>query len=129
MRELLSTALALIATLAPSVLTVAALLGVSGWVQRHRSRVIARQVMLTDAVHREFGAVVAPFVRKRPWGPWTAVMAVPSEHLALAGRLVGLAHQVLGADGAPEEVRVVLTRLDEPRRAPAALAPRLCASR
>ena len=36
--------------------------------QRSRDEALARQVALTDAIHERLGAVVAPVVRKRPWG-------------------------------------------------------------
>jgi hypothetical protein len=111
------------------------LLGVSQRVRQARERVIARQVMLTDAVHRHLGAVVAPVVRKRPGRRWQVLMAVPPEHIGLEGRLVDLAHDTFGRELG--ELEVVLTRPGgapararrlSPRAVPVAGRPRLAAA-
>src|SRR5436190_1006135 len=62
----METLLAVVAvTLFPCV-TLLVLLGLTAWVERWRAAVIARQIELTDAIHREVGAVVAPWVTRRP---------------------------------------------------------------
>src|SRR5947209_2959662 len=56
-------------------LTLLALLGLTAWVERRRAAVIARQIELTDAIHREVGALVAPWVMRRPGGARGARLA------------------------------------------------------
>src|SRR3989442_10882213 len=60
-------------------LTLLALLGLTARVERRRAAVIARQIELTDAIHREVGALVAPWVMRRPGGAWRVRIAVPFE--------------------------------------------------
>src|SRR2546430_6261279 len=60
-------------------LTLLALLGLTARVERRRAAVIARQIELTDAIHREVGALVAPWVMRRPGGAWRVRVAVPFE--------------------------------------------------
>src|SRR2546430_17414804 len=64
-------------------LTLLALLGLTAWVERRRAAVIARQIELTDAIHREVGALVAPWVMRRPGGAWRVRIAVPFERPAV----------------------------------------------
>ena len=56
---------------------VLTLLGLAGWVERRRAAAIARQIDLTDAIHRDLGPVVAPWVTRRPGGRWRVRIAVP----------------------------------------------------
>src|SRR2546430_16416361 len=58
-------------------LTLLALLGLTARVERRRAAVIARQIELTDAVHREGGALVAPWGMRRPGGAWRVRVAGP----------------------------------------------------
>ena len=102
------------------LLVLGGLLALAGWAERRRLWVINRQVSLTDAIHRELGAVVAPVVEKRAWGPWRAVMAVPPSGLAMTARLTAIALDVLGATGnGGPRVEVVFTRRDEQPHPPA----------
>src|SRR2546422_6340682 len=76
-------------------LTLLALLGLTARVERRRAAVIARQIELTDAIHREVGALVAPWVMRRPGGAWRVRIAVPFERPAgveaiVAGRGAGV---------------------------------------
>jgi hypothetical protein len=92
-----------------------------GWAvelrDRRRLGRVVRQVAVTEAVHRELGALVAPVVSRRPGAPWTVSMAVGSRELALAGRLTAIARRVVGRDGSP--VRVVLLPRDPEEARPA----------
>jgi hypothetical protein len=110
------TALGLVVLVASSLplLALAGLLALAEWLERRRRRLILRQVALTDAIHREFGAIVAPVVEKRPWGPWRAVMALPPSRFAVAARLAAIALEVLGADDVTRQrVEVVLRPWEE----------------
>jgi hypothetical protein len=80
------------------LLVVGGLLALAEWTARRRQRVILRQVALTDAIHRELGAIVAPVVEKRLGGPWRAVMALPPSRFSAAARLAAIALEVLGTD-------------------------------
>lgn len=75
----------------------------SGWRERRRQDVVARQIALTDAIHERLGAVAAPFVR-RVRGGWQVRMAVPFERPAVVDALLA----VVAESVAP--VEIVLTR-------------------
>ena len=65
-----------------------ALLKVLDFLERRRAATVARQIELTDAIHREFGAIVAPTVR-RARGGWRVVLPMDAR-LAEAARVVEL---------------------------------------
>jgi len=71
-------------------LTLLALLGLTARVERRRAAVIARQIELTDAIHREVGALVAPWVMRRPGGAWRVRIAVPFERPAVVEAIVAV---------------------------------------
>jgi len=100
--------LGVVVALALPLLVLIGFLMVADWVHRRRLRVVARQVAVTDAIHREFGAVVAPVVRKQLWGPWIVSMALPPEGWATAGSLAAIAREVVSA-GNGSDIQVVLT--------------------
>jgi hypothetical protein len=56
-------------------LAVAGLLGLSGHLRRREDDRIYRQIAVTDALHRELGAVAAPAVRRDWLGGWTVSAA------------------------------------------------------
>ena len=58
-------------------LVVFALLRLADAVSARNEARYARQIALTDAIHRELGAVAAPVVSRRPGGGWLVSMAVP----------------------------------------------------
>ena len=62
--------------------------------QRRRDDVIERQIAVTDAIHREFGAVVAPTVR-RTRGGWRVTLPMDPRHPG-APRIMELAASTLG---------------------------------
>ena len=80
-------------------------------VQRRRADVIARQIAVTDAIHREFGAVVAPVVR-RAGGGWRVTLPMDARHPAMA-RIIELATCTLGST---VEVAVVAPLIAVPWR-------------
>lgn len=109
--------LALIGVLGGSVLAVAGLLALVTWREHTRELVVARQVMLTDAIHRELGAVVAPVVEKRMFGRWQVRFAVPVERPTVVGRIVAIADDVLGGERmAAGGLRIILTPQTEMER-------------
>ena len=91
-------------------------LALAGWIlhalEQRRDRRVARQIMVTDAIHRELGPVVAPIVRKRLWGPWQLEMGVPFARPGVVGAALAIAHQTLAANGdgkKPDAFQIVLT--------------------
>ncbi|MGH7391650.1 MAG: hypothetical protein ACREM3_19650 [Candidatus Rokuibacteriota bacterium] len=97
--------LAAIALVPP--LLVVALLWLAASVQRRRAALAARQVAVTNAIHRELGAVVAPVAHRRGLGGWELRIAVPLERPELVGPVTITARRALarlderGADAVP----------------------------
>jgi hypothetical protein len=79
-----------------------------GRMERARDTRVARQVALTDAIHRELGPVVAPVIERRIGRGWRVVIAVPFERPAIVERVVAIAHAALARDGAPA-IEIALT--------------------
>jgi hypothetical protein len=94
------------------VAVVGGLLAVAGRLQRARETRIARQVAVTDAIHRELGAVVAPVVARRLGRGWRAEIAVPLESPAIVGPVVAIVQATLG----PAVREIVLTAQEPPVR-------------
>lgn len=106
------------------ILVVVALLEVAGWRDRVRVAAVARQIALTDAIAEELGALVAPVVRKRLWGPWRIEIAVPWARAAIVGRVVAIAHRVFSRERGRYELVVAPQEEPAPFRGSAG-APRL----
>lgn len=101
-------ALGIAAALAPFA-AVVALLVLADRAQRARRRILERQVRLTDAIHRELGAVAAPVVTRRPLGVWRVALAVPAAQPVLVARLVAIAARELASEARrPAGVEIVL---------------------
>ncbi len=108
------TLIALVVVTLFTVGAVLVLLGLVGRVERRRAEAVARQIALTDAIHRELGAVVAPCVTRRPWGRWRVSIVVPFDRPALVGAVLDV---VRGAFGGRFEL-VLTPRETPPRREP-----------
>jgi hypothetical protein len=106
-------ALGVLVVLAPPVLALVALILAVDARQRRRAEIVARQIEVTDAIHREFGAVVAPFVRRTRRG-WRVRLPMEPWHPD-AARLVALAAHTLERDG-EVEVSVVTPASPRPPR-------------
>jgi hypothetical protein len=105
------TVVAVLAVLLSPVAILVALLMVVEARQRARARVIERQIMLTDAVHAELGAIVAPIVQKRAFKPWRVIFAMPAGHTRETGRLIAIAARVLADElRSPNDLHIVFTR-------------------
>jgi predicted component of type VI protein secretion system len=98
------TALAAVAVALTPFAAVVALLALSARWQRRRQEEAARQVAVTEAIHRELGAVAAPVVVKRAWGPWRVVIPVPLDRPTLVARILAVARPALP----PAPVQIVL---------------------
>jgi hypothetical protein len=107
---MLTAAAVLVVLLTPVIALVGLLMAVEAR-QRAQARVIARQIMLTDAVHAELGAVVAPVVKKRAFAPWRVIFAIPAGHTRDTGRLISIANRVFAEElRSPNDVHIVFTR-------------------
>jgi len=104
------TAVGIAIALAP----VLAILGALQWANRasrRREAVIARQIALTDAIHRELGAVVAPVVTGGAARGWTVSIGVALRSEALVAAVARITDELFGRLDAqdPPRVRLVLT--------------------
>jgi hypothetical protein len=107
----MTTTLLGIALAASPFVAIAALLRLADRVARRRAAGIEHQIALTDAIHRDLGAVAAPTVRKHVRGGWIVAMTVPLERPATVAALVGITERVFApaGGGAAERLRIVLT--------------------
>jgi hypothetical protein len=119
-RAVLTVAVAM-AVVASVYLAVAGLLLAAALAERARARVVARQIRLTDAIHRELGAVAAPVVDKRPLGPWVVRLTVPAAAPATAGAVAAVVHRALASEPETRGARIVLA-LDGDGEAPSRAA-------
>lgn len=87
----MQTLLAAVVVVFPFTMVLALLLLVRR-AERRRDEAIARQVRLTDAIHRDLGAVVAPFVTRGRRGRWRVSIAVPFERPALVSAVLDIVH-------------------------------------
>ncbi len=109
------TAIAVVVLALSPLVIVVALLELAARRERRIEGAVARQIALTDAIAEELGAVVAPVVTKRPWGPWQARMAVPFARPATTSQALAIAHRVLDRACAGG-YEIVLTPQPEPAR-------------
>jgi hypothetical protein len=90
----MSVVIAWLAALMP----LAILLGVLWLVERRRGirmDAIERQIAMTDAIHRELGAIVAPTVTRTPLGGWRVLVPVPFEQPAVISRVLEIARDTV----------------------------------
>lgn len=72
-------------------------------IERARAAIVARQIALTDAIHRDLGPVVSPWVTRRG-GRWRVSVAVPFDRPVLVEAVVAVARRAF-----PERFELVLT--------------------
>lgn len=94
------------------VIGVFAILAFATWRDRRREEARSRQIEVTDAIHRRLGAVVAPTVAPRAWGPWRLTIPVPFERPEVVASVVDIAH---GALATARPTDIVLTPQEEHR--------------
>ncbi|HYB40671.1 MAG TPA: hypothetical protein VEL75_02815 [Candidatus Methylomirabilis sp.] len=82
-----------IALAATPLLVVVGLLCLADRRQERRDQRYARQIELTDAIHRELGAVAAPTLERGRAGVWLVHLALPLERPALVGDVLGIVDQ------------------------------------
>jgi hypothetical protein len=91
------------------------LLVLAGRRQRRWEDAIARQILLTDAIHRELGAVAAPSV-SRVRGGWEISIPAALDRPELIATLLRITEGMFPPADGP--MRVVLTRGDRGRLRP-----------
>jgi hypothetical protein len=82
---------------------VVALLRLAVRVARARAAAISRQIALTDALHRDLGPVVSPWVTRRG-GRWRVSVAVPFDRPAIVEAVLAVVQRAF-----PERFELVLT--------------------
>ncbi len=102
----------LTATMIVPCASVIAVLLIAGRVQRARELTIANQVAVTDAIHRELGAVVAPVVKKRIGRGWRLLVTVPFERPAIVGTVASIGYRTLADRMTQGRIEIVLTSQD-----------------
>jgi len=104
---MVSTFAAFFVMLSPIALVVG-LLRLADRNANRRNERYARQIELTDAIHREFGAIVAPNVHRRRGGGWLISVAVPLAHRGAIPAILRITDERFGVDArgdrAPYEV-------------------------
>ena len=97
-------------------LMVGALLEISRRVAHAREVRVARQIALTDAIHRELGAVAAPEVRRGWAGDWLVSVRLPLHREGLVGAISRITHDLFRRLDRREIPRVRLVLVpEEPR--------------
>jgi len=70
------------------------LLWAAGRIEQRRNERYAKQIALTDAIHRELGAVAAPTLHRRRGGGWTVTMAVPFDQPSTVAALLRITQRL-----------------------------------
>jgi hypothetical protein len=91
---------------------VALLLTIATRRERRIAEAAARQIAVTDAIHRELGAVVAPTVEPRSFGPWRVTIPVPFERPDMVASVLGITHRTVARH---RPMEIVLTAQEEER--------------
>jgi hypothetical protein len=97
-------------------LAVWALLDLSRRVQRRREERVARQIALTDAIHREMGAAAAPEVTRSLTGEWTVSMRLPLHRESMVGAVTRLTQDVFRRLDRQDAPRLRLVLIPQPVR-------------
>ncbi len=135
----MTTMLLAIAVAATPFGVIAGLLRLVDRIERRRDARYARQIELTDAIHRELGAAAAPTVTRRPRGGWLVRMMVPLDRPSVVAGILRVTDQVFASSDASDMLQIVLTPQPvsaatvagasrPPRRRPAESAGRMIAA-
>jgi len=106
--EALMNALPSIAIVLTPFLVVIALLRLADFMSARREASLARQIALTNAIHRELGAVAAPVVSRRSGGGWLVSMAVPLDRPGTTAAIVRITERMFARDGDVDPLRILL---------------------
>ncbi|HEY7250392.1 MAG TPA: hypothetical protein VIG37_07840 [Methylomirabilota bacterium] len=106
------TEIAIMIALVP-FLAVWGMLALSNRVARARSARVARQIALTEAIHRELGAVAAPEVRRGWTGYWTVSVRLPLQREGLVGAVGRITYDLFHRLDRQETPRVRLVLIPQ----------------
>lgn len=73
---------------------VVGLLCLARLIGNRREAGVARQIMLTDAIHRELGAVAAPEVTRSWTRGWIVSVRLPLHHADMVGAITRITHDL-----------------------------------
>jgi len=95
-------------------LAVWGLLALARALERRRGARVFRQIVLTDAIHRELGAAAAPEVRRTWSGEWVVSVRVALSREATVGTIARIANDLFRRldRREPPRLRVVLIPQD-----------------
>jgi len=99
---------AIVVIAAVPFVAISALLRLLERLQDRRDLQRDQQIMLTDAIHWELGAVAAPVVTRRPGGGWRVSMAVPIERPAVVAALLRVTARHFAAEKVAERLEILL---------------------
>src|SRR5262249_41692031 len=88
------------------LIAIGTLLKLSEQIERRRNGRVALQIELTDAIHRELGAVAAPTVEKRRGGGLMVRMTVPFNDPELVATLLNVTDRVFALHDASHTVEI-----------------------
>src|SRR5262245_37575862 len=94
------------------LLSMAGVLVLVERLDRRRRATVTRQIALTDAIHRELGAVVAPFLHRARGGRWLVEMTVPVHRPGAVAAILRVTDEFFASPlgGAAERYAMRLTR-------------------
>ena len=115
--------LAVVVAVTP-LISLAALLALASRRERIRQEAIAHQVMLTDAIHGELGAIVAPVVTAGRRGTWRVAIGVPLGHPGLVAAILAIVARRLASRAPGTRFDILLTPWEEPHVAASARSAR-----
>jgi hypothetical protein len=107
--------LGVIASIAIPFAVIIGLLVLAERVQAAQAACVARQVAVTDAIHRELGAAVAPSLTRGRGGAYRLVIPAPLERPGIVGRALAIAYGVLRSWDAEAAERVQIVVIPQPR--------------
>lgn len=110
------TVLAILALVAGASVVAVVLAALVERRDRRRLATLGAQLRATDAIHREFGAIAAPVVRRGRSGELTVGVRLAAGDLPVAGRLLALVYETLRDDGRPVVVVLAPRPAPDPRR-------------
>ena len=102
------------------IVIVLALLLVSRRREDRRAELQARQIQVTEAIHRRLGAVVAPTAREGAHGGWQLVIPVPWTRPDVVADVLDVAGETARTFDRREPVEIVLTSQHDGERSWAA---------
>jgi hypothetical protein len=97
-----------IAVAASPAAIVLGLLWLADRQHRRRDGGRARQIELTDAIHRAMGAAAAPTVERRRGGGWLVRMTVPLDSPAMVATILRVTGQVFASSDRKDTLQIVL---------------------